>query len=110
MRIYTGIKSVDNNQKLYSNNKKDRLKLEDTSPQEIPDNQKVNQGRNCILIATVAFCMLYYTKNQRSNILQVTASYFTYADNTTKRMVKNHHCMAFGLYMKLLDKRFRLMY
>ncbi len=39
--------------------------------------------------------MLYYTKNERSNILQVTVSYFAYADNTTKRIVENLHCMGF---------------
>ncbi len=39
--------------------------------------------------------MLCYAKNQCSNILQVTAGDFAYADNTTKRIVENLHCMGF---------------
>ncbi len=39
--------------------------------------------------------MLCYAKNQRSNILQVMAGYFAYADNTTKRMVENLYCIGF---------------
>ncbi len=95
LRTCTGMKSVDDDQELYSDNEEDRLELGDAPPQEIPEDQEVTQGRNCTLIATVALCILCYAKNQHFNILQVTAGYFAYADNTTKRMVENLHRMGF---------------
>ncbi len=48
--------------------------------------------------------MLYYAKNQCSNILQITAAYFAYADNTTKRMVENLHCMGFLVIYKTIKQ------
>lgn len=41
MHTYIGIKSVDGNQKLYSNDKEDRLKLRDLLLQKILKDQEV---------------------------------------------------------------------
>ncbi len=95
LRTCTRIESVDDDQELYSNDEEDGLKLGDTLLQEVPEDQEVICSRDFILIATVALCMLCYIKNQRSNILQVTTSYFTYVDSTTKRMIENLHCIGF---------------
>lgn len=76
------------------------MELKNTLFQEIPEDQVVIWGRNHILIAIVAFYMLYYTKNQLFNILQVTAGYFAYTDNTTKRMVENLYCIGFLVIYK----------
>ncbi len=86
---------MDDDQELHSDDEEDRLELEDIPPQEISEDQEVTRGRDHILIATVTLCMLCYAKNQRSNILQVTASYFAYADNTIKRMIENLYCIGF---------------
>ena len=51
--------------------------------------------------------MLCYAKNQRFNILQVTAGYFAYADNTTKRLVENLHCMGFLVIYKTVKRAFQ---
>ncbi len=95
LRTFLGMESVDDNQKLHSNDEEDGLKLGNAPLQEIPEDQEVTRNRDRILIATVALCMLYYTKNQRSNILQVTAGYFAYTDTTTKCMVENLYRMGF---------------
>lgn len=95
LRTCTGMESVDNNQKLHSNDEKDRLKLGDAPPQKIPENQEVTRDRDRILIATVALCILCYAKNLCSNILQVSVGYFAYTDNISKRMVENLHRMGF---------------
>lgn len=64
MCIYTGIKSIDDNQIFDFNNKKeDKVELEDALPQEILKNQKINYNRDYILIATVLLYMLCYAKN-----------------------------------------------
>lgn len=87
---------MDDNQALDSNNEEeDRVELGNVLPQEIPEDQEVTYDRDHILIATVLLYMLYYTRNQRSNILQVTVGYFAYADNTIKRMVENLYCIGF---------------
>ncbi len=91
---------MDNDQKLHSNDEKDRLKLRDVLSQEIPEDQEVTRGRDCILIATVALCMLYYAKNQHFYILQVMAGYFAYINNTTKRIVENLYYMGFLVIYK----------
>lgn len=57
------MESMNDNSKLHSNDKKDRLKLGDAPSQEILEDQKVIQGKSHILIAIVIFCILYYTKN-----------------------------------------------
>ena len=44
--------------------------------------------------------MLCYAKNQRFNILQVTAGYFAYVDNRTKRMIENFHYIGFLIIYK----------
>ncbi len=46
--------------------------------------------------------MLCYAKNQCSNILQVMAGYFAYADNITKRIVENLYCMDFLVTYKIV--------
>lgn len=63
LHIYMEIKSMEDNQKLYPNNKENRLELGNIPLLEIPENQKVTWDRNCILIAIIAFCILYYAKN-----------------------------------------------
>lgn len=93
--ICTQIKIIDDDQKLHFDDKKNRLKLENTLPQKIPENQKVTYNRDYILIATITFCILCYAKNQHSNNLQVTKSYFPYINNITKRMIDNHYCIDF---------------
>lgn len=60
---------MDDNQELYFNDNENRLKLRDTQPQEIPEDQEINQGRDHILIVTVVLSILCYPKNQCSNIL-----------------------------------------
>ncbi len=94
------MESMDDDQELHSNDEEDRLELGDAPPQEILEDQEVTRDRDCKLIVTVAFYMLCYSKNQHSNILQVTAGYFAYADNTTKCMVENLHCMGFLVIYK----------
>lgn len=87
---------MDNNQALdFNDEKEDRMELRNILPQKIPKDQKVTYGRNCILIAMVLLCILCYTRNQYSNILQVTAGYFVYADKITKGMVENLYCMSY---------------
>ena len=78
----------------------DRVELGDLLPQKIPENQKVIYDRDRILIATILLCMLCYTRNQRPNILKVTAGYFVYVNNTTKYMIENLHCMSFLVIYK----------
>ncbi|MCJ1346581.1 hypothetical protein MMC31_004799 [Peltigera leucophlebia] len=96
LRTCTGIERVDDKQALDSNDEEeDGIKLGDALPQEIPEDQEVTHGRDRILIATVLLCMLCYARNQQSNILQVTAGYFAYTENKTKRMVENLHRMGF---------------
>ncbi len=102
LRTCTRIESVDDDQELHSNDEEDGLKLGDALPQEVLEDQEVIRSRDCILITTIAFCMLCYIKNQRSNILQVTTSYFAYVDSTTKRMVENLHCMGFLIIYKTI--------
>ncbi len=104
LRTCTGIESVDDDQELHSDDEEDGLELGDAPLQEIPEDQEVTRGRDRILIATVALCMLCYAKNPRSNLLQVIAGYFAYADNTTKRMVKNLHCMGFLVIYKTVRR------
>lgn len=86
--------------KTYFDNEEDRLELEDALPQKIPEDENVTQGKDYILIAIIAFCILCYTKNQRFNILQVIAGYFTYANNITKCMVENLHYIEFLIIYK----------
>ena len=50
-----------------------------------------SRGRNRKQIATVSLCMLCYSRNQQSNVLQMTAGYFAFADNASKRMVEIFH-------------------
>lgn len=57
------MESLDDNQDLYSNNEENRLELGDILLQKIPKDQKVSNGKDCILIVIVVFCMLCYTKN-----------------------------------------------
>ena len=52
-----------------------------------------SRGRNRKQIATVSLCMLCYSRNQQSNVLQMTAGYFAFADNASKRMVEIFHRM-----------------
>ncbi len=104
LRTCSEMKSVNDDQKLHSDDEKDGLELGDAPLQEIPEDQEVTRGRDRILIATIAFCMLCYIKNQRSNILQVTAGYFAYADNTTKHMIENLHCMGFLVTYKTVRR------
>ena len=96
------MKSEDDNQELHSNNKENPLELGDILPQEILEDQKVTRGKNCIKLAIIAFCKLCYTQNQCSNILQITASCFVYADNITKYMVENLYCMGFLIIYKTI--------
>lgn len=60
-----------------------------------PPNVAKSRGRDRTQIATVSLCMLCYARNQRSNLFQMTAAYYAYADNTTKRMVETLHRMGF---------------
>lgn len=100
-RTCTSIESVDDDQALDFNDEgEDKVELGDALPQEIPEDQEVTQSRDRILIATVLLCMLCYAKNQRLHILQVMEGYFAYADNTTKRMIENLHCMGFLVIYK----------
>lgn len=71
------------------------MKLKDILPQEIPKNQEVIWNRNCILIAIITFYVIYYTKNQYFNILQIMVGYFTYTNNIIKHMVKNFYYIDF---------------
>lgn len=96
LRTYTGIKSVDDDQALDFNDKEEnRVELEDVLSQKILKDREVTHGRDCILIATVLLYILYYTRNQPSNIWQVMVGYFVYTDNTTKRIIENFYCMSF---------------
>lgn len=72
LHIFTDMKTTDNNQKLHFNEEEAGLELGDALFQKILEDHEVNMDRNYILIAIVAFCILYYTKNQHCNILQVT--------------------------------------
>lgn len=96
------IKSIDNNQELYFNDKEDRLELGDVPPQNIPKYQEVTWDKDCILIAIVIICMLCYAKNYCSNILQVITCYLVHVDNTTKRMIMNLHFMSFLIIYKTI--------
>lgn len=62
--ICTGIESVNDDQALNSNDKKeDRVELGDVLPQEIWKDQEITYGKDCILIATVSLYMLCYARN-----------------------------------------------
>ncbi len=63
LRTCMRMENVDDNQELHSDDKEDRLELGNTPSQEIPEDQKVNRGKNRILIATIALCMLFFAKN-----------------------------------------------
>lgn len=89
------MKSVDDNHKLHYYNKKNRSELGDVLSQKISKDQKIIQGKDCILIVTIPFYMLYHTKNQLFSIMQVTLSYYAYVNNKTKCMVENFYCMDF---------------
>lgn len=91
---------MEDNQQLYVYDKKDGLELKDILFRPISEYQKILQGKNHILIATVAFYILCYTKNQRFNIMQVMISYFSYSNNTTKRIIENLYCMGFLVIYK----------
>lgn len=70
LQICTSIESIDDNQVFDSNDEEeDRVELGNTLPQEILEDQKVTNSRDCILIATVFLCILYYARNQHLNIL-----------------------------------------
>lgn len=96
---------MDDNQKFHFNNKKDRWELEDVPLWEILEDQEVNQDRDCIFIATIAFCMLCYAKNQYSNILQVMADSFIYTDNKTKHIIDYY--MSFLVIYKIVRQAFQ---
>lgn len=48
--------------------------------------------------------MLCYARNQQSSVLQMTAAYFAYADNTSKRMVEILHRMGFPVTYKTVRR------
>lgn len=84
------------------------MELGNALPQEIPKDQEVIRDKNCILIVTIAICILCYAKNQRFNILQVMIGYFAYVDNTTKYIVENLYYMGFLVIYKTVRWAFQL--
>lgn len=46
--------------------------------------------------------MLYYVRNQHSNVLQITKGYFAYTNNTIKYIVKNLYYMRFLVIYKIV--------
>lgn len=67
------------------------IELED--PRDLQPRNKSATSRDQGLIATVTLYMLSYARNQHSNIFQMTAGNWAFADNATKRMTKILHCM-----------------
>ena len=57
------------------------------------EEESESRGRNRKQIATVSLCMLCYSRNQQSNVLQMIAGYFAFADNVSKCMVEIFHRM-----------------
>lgn len=100
--ICMGIKSVNNDQEFHSNDEENRLELKDALSQKIVKDQKVTWGKDCILIIIIALYILCYAKNQHPSILQVMSGYFTYVDNTTKRIIENLYCIGFLVIYKTI--------
>ena len=66
------------------------------------------RGRNCKQIATASLCMLCYSRNQLSNVLQMTADYFAFANNASKRMVKVFHQMGIMVVYETVQRAFQV--
>ncbi len=58
--------------------------------------------RNKALIATVSFCMMAYTRNKYTNLLQMVTGYFSFAHNVSKRRTEVYHKMGLVVSYKTI--------
>ena len=102
LKTAVGLPTVSDGSEPYPDHEVEDLDFGNTRPRT---NHTRAQNRG--LIATVALCMLSYARNDRANVLQMTAGYWAFADKASKRTMGILHRMGLLVAYESIRRHFK---